>query len=246
MWPFSHKKSLYELGALDGLVDRHSHLLPGVDDGMRTEADSLAALRAYEQAGVSRLWLTPHIMEDYPNTSADLRERFDRLRDAYAAVAGDRPVELHLAAEYMLDTLFAKRLEARDLLLLDEDEATLLVETSYFNPPANLYELFEDIASAGYRPVLAHPERYMYMAQRDYDRVHDMGVRLQFNFVSVAGAYGPDVQRRAETLLRKGYYTYAGSDMHRLRATRACIERPIKASVAERALNLIKQQNDHK
>ena len=146
----------------------------------------------------------------------------------------------------MLDALFEERLEKRDFLPIGDEGRHLLVETSYFNPPANLYELFEDIASAGYRPVLAHPERYMYMAQRDYDRVHDMGVRLQFNFVSVAGAYGPDVQRRAETLLRKGYYTYAGSDMHRLRATRACIERPIKASVAERALNLIKQQNDHK
>lgn len=244
MWPFTHKKSLYELGALQGLADHHSHVLPGVDDGFRTQADSLAALAAFEQAGVARLWLTPHIMEDYPNTTADLRERFGRLCEAYAAEAGDKPVELHLAAEYMLDTLFARRLADRDLLTLDDDNL-LLVETSYFNPPANLYDLLEDIASAGYRPLLAHPERYMYMSRTDYARLHDMGVELQFNIVSAAGAYGPEVQARAESLLRNGYYSYAGNDMHSLRSTRACLERPIKASVASMALELINQQNNH-
>lgn len=245
MWPFTHKKSLYEIGALQGLADHHSHVLPGVDDGFRTQADSLAALQAFEKAGVAHLWLTPHIMEDYPNTTADLRARFGQLREAYAAQAGTQPVELHLAAEYMLDTLFARRLADRDLLTLDDDNR-LLVETSYFNAPANLYDLLEEIASAGYRPVLAHPERYMYMQPADYARLHDMDVQLQFNIVSVAGAYGPEVQARAESLLRKGYYSYAGNDMHSLRSTQACLERPIKASVARMAIELINQQNNHK
>ncbi|MDE6136287.1 MAG: capsular biosynthesis protein [Muribaculaceae bacterium] len=243
MWPFTHKKSLYELGALQGLSDHHSHVLPGVDDGFRTTSDSLAALKAFEQDGVAHLWLTPHIMEDYPNTTSDLRERFGRLCEAYAAEAGDKPVRLHLAAEYMLDTLFARRLADRDLLTLDND-GLLLVETSYFNAPANLYSLLEEIASAGYRPLLAHPERYMYMGPSDYTRLHDMGVRLQFNIVSACGCYGPEVQSRAESLLRKGYYSYAGNDMHSLRSTRMCLERPIKASVARMAIELINQQNN--
>lgn len=245
MWPFSRKQSLIELGVLNGFADHHSHLLPGVDDGFRTTADSLAALHACENNGVDRLWLTPHIMEDYPNTSADLRERFDRLCRAYAETAGATPVKLHLAAEYMLDTIFAKRLAERDLLTLD-NEGSVLVETSYFNPPADLDGMLDEIAAAGYTPVLAHPERYIYMRPADYDRLHGAGVKFQLNIVSAAGAYGPEVARRTDALLRKGYYSYAGSDMHSLRATSACLARPIARSTAERIKELINQQNNHK
>ena len=227
------------------MADRHSHILPEVDDGMRTIADSLEALHAYERMGVADLWLTPHIMEDYPNTTADLRARFNELCEAYHAEAGEQPVRLHLAAEYMLDTLFARRLAAADLLTLDTDRH-LLVETSYFNPPVDLDSMLSDIASAGYRPVLAHPERYMYMASADYDRLHNAGVRFQLNIVSAAGAYGPEVAKRASMLLRRGYYHMAGTDIHSLRSTQACLNRPIKASTAKAVHQLINQQKHHK
>lgn len=239
---FEKKKSLLEAGVLDGLSDRHSHILPGVDDGMRTTAESLEALEAYGRAGVARVWLTPHIMEDFPNTTADLRSRFAQLQEAYAATAVERRVELHLAAEHMIDTLFVERLAARDVLAFGDDRL-LLVETSYFNPPADLYGILASVASAGYTPLLAHPERYMYMGPADYDRLHAMGVRLQMNIVSAAGAYGREVAARAEALLRKGYYYMAGSDMHGLRATTACLQRPIKASVAKMVAELVTRQN---
>jgi len=241
MWLFARKQSLIELDALHGLTDRHSHLLPGVDDGMRTMADSIAALRAYEKEGVSEIWLTPHIMEDYPNSTDDLRQRFDELNAAYATTAGENPIRLHLAAEHMLDTLFAKRFAERDLLAFDD--GGLLVETSYFNPPANLDTMLADIASAGYRPVLAHPERYIYMRPADYARLHESGIAFQLNLASAAGAYGPEVARRAVYLLDKGYYCMAGSDTHSLHATMSCLERPIKASVAHKIIALINQQN---
>ena len=113
----------------DGFIDWHSHILPGVDDGIKRMSDSLEVLRFYEDLGIRHVWLTPHIMEDYPNTTAELRARFEELKKEW-----NGKVELHLAAENMLDTLFEERLEAGDFLPIGEDGRHLLVETSYYTP----------------------------------------------------------------------------------------------------------------
>ena len=191
-------------------VDCHSHLLPGVDDGVRTEEEALRILAAMERKGVERLWLTPHIMEDIPNTTADLRDRFRQVCDAYHG-----SIQLNLAAEYMLDNLFAERLAANDLLPLTEGKRYLLVETSYFSAPMNLHALLEDIKKRGFYPLLAHPERYEYMTMADYHDLKSAGIAFQLNLPSLTGAYGRHVQKKAEKLLKQGYYDLYGSDTHR-------------------------------
>ena len=115
-------------------TDWHCHILPGVDDGLPTMDDALEVLAAYERIGIAQAWLTPHIMEDIPNTTDALRAQFAKLQEAYASGA----VELHLAAENMLDNLFEERLAARDLLPIGDSCDHLLVETSYFSPPMDL------------------------------------------------------------------------------------------------------------
>ena len=156
------KRTLATSDLLRGLTDCHSHLLPGVDDGVRSLDESLQILAEMESAGIRKVWLTPHVMEDMPNTTERLRERFARLQDAYTG-----PVRLALAAEYMLDNLFAARLEADDVLPLIEERTYLLVETSCFNPPMGFHALLERIRSRGYVPLLAHPERYRYLSLAD-------------------------------------------------------------------------------
>lgn len=244
MWPFTKRKTLADIDAFQGFADHHSHLLPGVDDGFRTMDETLRALKAYEKQGVAQVWFTPHVMEDYPNETEKLRHLFEKVKSEYAQVAGDNPLQLHLGAEYMLDTVFAERLAADDLLVLDEDRH-LLVETSYFNPPAGLRDILADIAAAGYRPVLAHPERYVYMEEDEYDELHAMGVKFQLNLASPTGAYSPEAARNAEMLLKKGYYDLAGTDMHRLRSTRAVLAHPINTSTLSRISDLIQKQNKH-
>lgn len=217
MWPFTKKQTLLEAGVLRGWTDWHCHILPGVDDGIPTLEDSLAALRWYEAQGVAEVWLTPHVMEDIPNTPAQLRARFAELQAAY-----NGPITLHLAAEHMLDPLFEERLEAGELLPMGEE---LLVETSYFNPPLDLDGLLNAIRKKGFQPLLAHPERYVYMDRRDYARLQDeLGVAFQLNLPSLAGAYGPEVRKKAERLLAEGRYCRTGSDLHRLAAFRRAIE----------------------
>ena len=203
------KQSLLQSGVLQGATDRHSHILYGVDDGAATLEDALAVLAYEEEIGIREVWCTPHVMEDVPNTTEALKQRFAELQAAYQG-----PIELHLAAEYMLDTLFEERFNAGDLLTMEDD--TLLVETSTWNPPADMTGTLRKIQKAGYRPLLAHPERYRYMTDAGYERLHKMGIHFQLNLGSLVGYYGETAMRKAHELLEKGWYSEIGSDCHRL------------------------------
>ena len=217
---FQRKISLIRSGLLKDAVDNHSHILPGVDDGVQTLDESLEILAFLEECGFSTLWLTPHIMEDVANTTEDLRRRFDALREAYQG-----PVHLHLAAEYMMDNLFEERLEAGDLLYHGGDR--VLVETSTLFPPIGFWDIIDRMMRKGYVPLLAHPERYRYMDKRDYEKLRGLGVLFQLNIPSLVGAYGEGVQSKALWLLEKGMYVMAGSDCHRSRSIRKWYVDPV-------------------
>lgn len=219
-WPFNKKRTLEESGFFTRFCDWHSHILPGVDDGVKTIEESLSILEMYEKAGVETVWLTPHIMEDMPNTTAGLKGKFAELSEAYKG-----NIHLHLAAEYMLDNLFEDRLESGDLLPLGTDSQHLLVETSCYSPPMNLNGMLERIKAKGYFPVLAHPERYQYMDKNQYDALKASGILFQLNLPSVFGYYGTEAKAKAAIMLKKGYYSYIGCDLHRLHT----LEKLIKA-----------------
>ena len=208
---FNRRQSILDSGLLRGAVDNHSHILYGLDDGVKTCEDSLAILRFLEEQGVSEVWFTPHVMEDVPNTTEGIKARFEELKSVY-----EGRLRLRLSAEYMIDTLFEERLAKDDLLTHGED--IVLVETSAVAPPINLWEVLERMIKSGYRPLVAHPERYRYMDRDDYHRLHDMGCYLQMNLPSIVGFYGGSVRERAVRLLEKGWYVMAGSDCHRFRA----------------------------
>lgn len=209
MWPFSKKQTLAESGFFKGFTDWHCHILPGVDDGVQTMDEALAILAEYERLGIKEVWLTPHIMEDIPNTTAHLRKRFAELQAAYTG-----SIALHLAAENMLDPLFEQRLAAGDLLPLEPEGNRLLVETSYFNPPIDLYGMLERIKSAGYHPVLAHPERYLYMSPADYRKLKASGIEFQLNLPSLYGLYGGTIQKKAKWITITNLHSYIGMDLH--------------------------------
>ncbi len=205
-------RSRPSVSPFEGATDYHSHILPGVDDGVKTMDDSLRILDEYERLGFKELWLTPHIMEDVPNEPADLRNRFEELKSHYKG-----SLKLNLAAENMLDQLFLSRYEADRLLTIGKNNDHILVETSYFTPPAGLDSILEKIKKKGYFPLLAHPERYVYMDDDDYRRLVDMDVKLQLNVLSLTGFYGKTAQAKSRKLLKKGMYTCFGTDLHRLK-----------------------------
>lgn len=206
----TRKISVADSGIMRGRTDRHSHILYGVDDGISSLEESLAVLDYQESIGVRSVWCTPHIMEDVPNQTSHLKARFEELCEAY-----EGPLELHLAAEYMIDTLFEERFRQGDLLTMEN--STILVETSTWTPPVNLFEVLRQLQNAGYRPLFAHPERYRYLKIPDYERLRQLGISFQLNLPSLIGFYGESTMGRAQWLLEHGYYTGIGSDCHRLK-----------------------------
>lgn len=220
MFGFRKRQTLAQSGFFRGFVDWHCHILPGVDDGVQTMDEALHILAAYERLGIREVWLTPHIMEDIPNPTARLRERFAELLATYKG-----NVVLNLAAENMLDKLFEERLEQGDLLPLGKDGKHLLVETSYFNPPMGLDDILRCIQAKGYYPLLAHPERYIYMEENDYARLKSMHIKFQLNLFSLMDLYGKEVRKRAKELLNKGMYDYIGTDLHRIAVLNNLLEK---------------------
>lgn len=229
---FSTRHSLQESKILKDSTDRHSHILYGVDDGIKTLEDSLSVLAFQESLGVKDVWCTPHIMEDVPNSTEFLKERFAELCSSYKG-----SVKLHLAAEYMLDTVFEKRLEDRDLLTMEDD--MILVETSTIAPPYDLKGSLKEIMTAGYRPLLAHPERYRFLSEKDYSELYEIGVRFQLNLASVTGYYGETAKKKAEIILGKGWYMVAGSDCHRYSSIRQQYARKAISSKLMKQLSTI-------
>ena len=235
---FQRRSSVLDAGLLKGAVDNHSHILYGLDDGVKTREGSLAILSYLEEQGVSEVWLTPHVMEDVPNETGQIRARFEELKSVYTG-----GIRLQLAAEYMIDNLFEERLANRDLLTHGED--VVLVETSAVAAPINLWAVLDRMISSGYRPLIAHPERYHYMDLDDYRQLVNMGCRLQMNLPSIVGFYGEYARARAVAILNKGWYSMVGSDCHRFRAIQKQYEaRELKKDIVQKLAPLMAREQD--
>lgn len=199
-------------------ADMHSHLLPGLDDGLQTMEQSLAFLRELSAMGYSKLICTPHILSDmYPNTPETILPRLEMVRKE-AAAAGI-PVEIEAAAEYMIDLEFERLIASGQRLLGFGTRNYILVEMSYVAVSPNVEKIIFDLQMKGFKPIMAHPERYTYYHQDagKYQRLIDLGCHLQVNLLSLSGYYGKQVKNAAEALLKKNMVSFLGTDMHHQR-----------------------------
>ncbi|TDI69347.1 MAG: capsular biosynthesis protein [Bacteroidetes bacterium] len=196
------------------MVDMHSHLIPGVDDGVGTMEESLTILRSMSKMGYQKVITTPHVMNDfYPNTTEDIRNRAKQLQVEVDAAGID--IEVSAAAEYYLDEYLMQMLEEKKELLTFGD-GYLLFETSFLNEPAYLREGIFQIISNGMKPVMAHPERYIFVQNRP-DMLKDLmdrGLLLQVNTISLSGYYSNAARKLAELLIDEKAISFLGTDCH--------------------------------
>ncbi len=194
-------------------VDLHSHLIPGIDDGSQSMEESLSLLRGMKSLGYEKVITTPHIMSDaYKNTPKNIKEGLIKLRET--ALNEGIEIEIDAAAEYYLDDGFVDLLEQGEMMMVNGKY--LLFETSYVSKPLRTEEMIFEITSAGYTPIMAHPERYRYIKEpmQEYGRFKELGVLFQVNLNSFGGHYGRSAKVLADFLSKNGMIDYLGSDVH--------------------------------
>ncbi len=235
MWFFSKKVSIVE--DLVGMVDIHNHLLYGVDDGAQTAEHTIEIIKRLKRIGATKCYATPHIYaRRYDNKEEDLKRIFNA---NIVPLAKEHDLDVKLAAEYMITPEFITRLRRRDEFLTLGD-GYLLVEMSAFSMlSSNTTDLFDEMQTAGYKPILAHPERYQFCNSRTIRKFKDSGVSMQLNILSLTGGYGKNALNNSLELLDAGLYDFAASDCHRAETLGKLKSLKLPKKRADKLINLI-------
>ena len=195
-------------------TDLHSHLLPGIDDGVQSIEESLDVIKGFINLGFRKLVTTPHIMHDfYKNDGEIILDKLAEVRHALVEAALE--IEIEAAAEYYLDEYFIDLINS-DSKLLTFGDNYVLFELSFMSKPLTLKEAVFSMQTKGYKPVLAHAERYLYYHDsiKDLEELSNNGVLLQLNLLSLSGYYSKSVKKMAIKLIEQKMISFIGSDCH--------------------------------
>lgn len=196
-------------------VDMHSHLIPGIDDGSKSIEDSIKMLRKFEELGYSKVITTPHIMSDfYKNTPDIILSGLEKVREVISV--NNLKIEIEAAAEYYLDYELMSKIQNKEVLTFGDHH--VLFELSFTEEPKIVDEVIFEFLNNGYKPILAHVERYPFY-EGNIDRVaelKDKGALLQMNINSLSGHYGPGVVKFAQQLIEADLIDVLGSDCHKI------------------------------
>ena len=213
MFKIFGRKNKKEEAKLFYNTDMHCHIMPGVDHGSQSVEESLAMLHAEMDMGISRVILTPHVTaETFENTPESLAQGFATLKQAVENEGLD--IELHYSAEYRIDEYWTDQYAKGAVVPMPGKY--LLLENSFVQELISIDDMMFDLLSSGYKPILAHPERYSYYYQRHsrYEKLHNAGVKFQINILSLAGYFGGMARENAMWLLEHNLVDMLGSDMH--------------------------------
>ena len=198
-------------------IDIHSHILPGIDDGAKTLEESVQLVTEMAGWGFERLTCTPHITKKFRNTPETIQEKFDILNNALSA--NGLSIDLRMSAEYRLNPETWPEILKSEQFMPIEDRYILMEFP--INEPSDMGDLnpmeeFLKVMSLGLTPILPHPERYFYLQHDDLLRYVDAGVKIQSNYGSLAGVYGSEVCKRAQSLIDEGIVSFLATDMHNM------------------------------
>jgi tyrosine-protein phosphatase YwqE len=195
-------------------TDIHSHILPGIDDGSPNLETSLQLIEGLYNQGIKKTIATPHIIGDlYRNTPQTINTALQQVQQACSQKG--LLIEIAAAAEYMIDDYFIELLK-KDEPLLTLHKNLLLTEIPFTSTPENLEEIVALIKAKGYKPILAHPERYHYFQQHfdKYFYLKDIGFTLQVNLLSLTGYYGSKAEKAADFIFENNLASLVGTDLH--------------------------------
>jgi len=200
------------------IVDMHSHVLPGIDDGAQNPEESVFLIKKMMDVGIKKIIATPHIMIDYyRNTPETIANALEILKAELVKQQVD--IEVEAAAEHYFDETFEARVVNKKLMTMGDNYA--LFEFSFINQPPNAIPVIQKMTELGYKPILAHPERYPYLSVEQLKNFRDWGCNLQLNTISLTGYYGKDIKKKAESIVDSDLVDFISSDMHHPRHAEA-------------------------
>ena len=192
------------------MIDLHTHVLPGLDDGAADIEEAVALCQAAAAEGITALAATPHVRDDYPTTPKQISKGLEKLREAVGDV-----IRLLPGAELALDELHRPADELRRFALAG-NPSYLLVETPYVGWRLDLSSLFSDLHAVGIVPVLAHPERNLDVQLRPQllEPLVADGMLVQLTAASIDGRHGRATENCARELLERRLAHLLASDAH--------------------------------
>jgi tyrosine-protein phosphatase YwqE len=188
--------------------------LPGIDDGVQSIEEALKVIKGFINLGYKKLVTTPHIMYDiYKNDADIILGKLAEVKNALVETSLD--IEIEAAAEYYLDENFLALINSNSKLLTFGDNYVLF-ELSFMTKPLTIKEAVFSMQTKGYKPVLAHAERYLYFHDniKDLQELSNNGVLLQLNLLSLLGYYSKSVNKMANQLIEQKMISFIGSDCH--------------------------------
>ncbi len=207
---FKSKPTLKEL-IPNGFIDIHSHILPGIDDGAKNIQESKKLISKMKNLGFSKIIFTPHIYPSlYDNSEQSIKEEYGKIKDKINSFGN-----FSFAAEYLIDNSMIEKAE-KNLLLCLKDKY-VLCEFSYIGMAVNYHEIIYKLILNGYRPIIAHPERYFYFDKNmeQMFNLKKMGCKFQLNLFSTTGYYGKKVLSLSNFLIKKNFIDFVGTDIHK-------------------------------
>jgi protein-tyrosine phosphatase len=216
-WPFKRTKQRpsFAIIATDGLYDTHCHFLPGLDDGARSMDETVAMLDGLERLGYVCVTATSHF--SVSSMIPDLESQ-KALIEEIASQRERSELEVLTGAEIVFDNMFSSQEEEGKLPRIGTGR-TYLVEFGFHlgGLPPGVEEMVFRIQARGITLVLAHPERYIdfYRDPARLETLHQAGILLQMDLLSLAGGHGPEIEKLSESFLTKGIIDLVASDLHR-------------------------------
>jgi len=219
------------------MIDIHSHILPGLDDGAKSMEETLKIVRQLQEAGFKKLIATPHVLEGREYLSpADILATLEQVREQVARAGIS--VEILPGAENYIFPDMAQWARDGKLMTLGNAGKYLLVELPMLDIPHYTDQVFFELQVLGLTPILAHPERYRGLVAEPERLIEwaKKGILFQLDLRSLGGKYGPQAKWLAEVMLQSDLIHFVGSDAHRVaRSEGAYVEelRSVKGIVGE-------------
>ena len=207
------------------MIDTHSHILFGIDDGSRSIEESIQILKNYNKIGIKNIILTPHYINgsSYVSSKDNNLIILDMLRKELKNYNID--TNLYLGNEIYIDNEIEELLKQNKISSLNNTEY-LLIELPMSGEWENYLDLFLDLINVGYKVVLAHPERYASF-QRDFNKIYELseiGVLFQCNIGSLIGDYGKHSKKTIKRMLKEKMVYMFGTDIHRNKSDYSFLE----------------------